>query len=220
MLAAFPEFEVVGECRDGREVLSAVETLAPDVLFLDVQMPELGGLDVVRHRSPAASPLVVFLTAYEEFAVDAFDVEAVDYLVKPVSEARFAASVGRLAQRLRGGATKQPPAIAVTTTRGTVVLPLDRVDWIEAADYYSRIWVGPRSYLRRESLAKLERRIARHGFARAHRHALVRVSGVSALRATSEGDLIAILASGVNVPVSRRRRRAFAAALRTQGEGS
>lgn len=217
LLAPYPEFTVVGECRDGREVLTALDTRTPDVLFLDIAMPELDGFEVIRRRTPERMPAVVFLTAYDRFAIRAFDAEAHDYLVKPVSEARFAATVRRLSRRLRNGAAGQPePAIVVSTARGTRVLPLREIDWIEAADNYARVWIGGRSYLLRESLGQLESRAVTHGFARAHRQALVRLGGVRALTTTPEGDLVAELACGDTVPVSRRRRAAFSAAVRTR----
>jgi two-component system LytT family response regulator len=218
LLAAFPEFVVVGECRDGREVLAALDTLSPDVLFLDIQMPEMDGFEVIRRRTPERMPAVVFLTAYDQFAIRAFEAEAHDYLVKPVSEARFAATIRRLMKRLGAGDGAGPsrdPGIVVTTARGTIVLRLREIDWMEAADNYARVWVGGRSYLLRESLGELERRVGAHGFARAHRQALVRIAGVRALRAEAH-ELVAVLACGAKVPVSRRRRAAFAAAVRSQ----
>jgi two-component system LytT family response regulator len=158
---------------------------------------------------------VVFLTAYDQFAVRAFEAEAHDYLVKPVSEARFAATITRLRKRLGGGAAREQ-GIFVSTPRGSRVLPLRAIDWIEAADNYARLWMGGRSFLLRESLGQLERRVAAHGFARAHRQALVRVAGVRALHAGEAGDLVAVLASGAKVPISRRRRAAFSAAVRAR----
>jgi two-component system, LytTR family, response regulator len=224
LLAPFPDFAVVGECRDGREVLAALDALKPDVIFLDVQMPEIDGFEVIRRRTPARMPATVFLTAYDQFAIRAFEAEAHDYLVKPVSEARFTATIKRLARRLSAGGAvaTRDPAIVVATGRGATVLPLREIDWIEAADNYARLWSGGRSYLLRESLGELERRVAPHGFARAHRQALVRVAGVRALR-PEEGrrgsrtapTLMAVLACGTKVPISRRRRVAFAAALRS-----
>ena len=104
LLAAYPEFSVAGECRDGRQTLEAIERLRPDVVFLDIQMPELGGLDVIRLRTPERMPAVVFLTAHDRYAISAFDVEAVDYLVKPVTEARFARAMRRVSARLAFGA--------------------------------------------------------------------------------------------------------------------
>ena len=215
LLAAFPEFTVVGECRDGREVLASLDALNPDVLFLDIQMPEIDGFEVIRRRTPERMPAVVFLTAYDQFAVRAFEAEAHDYLVKPVSEARFAATIKRLLKRLGDGAAHEQ-GIFVSTPRGSRVLPLREIDWIEAADNYARLWMGGRSFLLRESLGQLERRVAAHGFARAHRQALVRVAGVRALHAGEAGDLVAVLASGAKVPISRRRRAAFSAAVRAR----
>ncbi len=209
MLAPYAaDFTVAGECRDGREVLAALDRLDPDVVFLDIQMPEIDGFEVIRRR--ASMPAVVFLTAYDEFAIQAFEAEALDYLLKPVSEERFAATIERLTRRLRSTAT----SIAVPTTRGLTVLSLAEIDWIEAADNYARLWVGERSYLLRRSLAELEQRAAAHGFARAHRQALIRVSGVRALEEGASGELVAVLASGATIRVSRRRRAAFAAALK------
>jgi two-component system LytT family response regulator len=220
MLTPFTDFAIVGEARDGRETLAALAALQPDVLFLDVQMPEMSGLEVTR-RVSGARPLVVFLTAYEQFAVRAFDAEAADYLVKPVSEARFAATIRRLARRLATGGAAEEPTIAVSVPGGTKVIQTSEIDWIEAADYYARLWVGNKSYLIRESLAQLEERVGRHGFVRAHRQALVRVSGVRALRNAPEGEMMAVLRSGAAVPVSRRRRAAFVGAVKgiARGQG-
>jgi two-component system LytT family response regulator len=216
LLAAFPEFRVVGECRDGREVLAALDALRPDVVFLDIQMPEIDGFEVIRRRTPERMPAVVFLTAYDQFAIRAFDAEAHDYLVKPVSEARFAATMKRLAKRLWTGAAHDD-AIVVSMARGATVLPLREIDWIEAAGNYARLWIAGRSYLLRESLDHLEQRVIASGFARAHRRALVRVDGVRALHASDDGELVAVLACGAKVSVSRRRRSAFAAAVRDIG---
>lgn len=219
LLAAFPEFSVAGECRDGREALAALDTLSPDVVFLDVQMPELDGFEVVRRRTPDRMPAIVFLTAFDQFAIKAFDAEALDYLVKPVTERRFAATMKRVTRRLQSDGAPREPALVVTTPRGAVVVHLREIDWIEAADYYARLWVGARSYLLRESLDDLEKRVVRHGFARAHRRALVRVNGVRALQKQSGGELVALLASGAKVSVSRRKRASFVSAVRAAAAG-
>ena len=215
LLSAFPEFTVTGECRNGREVLAALDLLSPDVLFLDVQMPELGGFDVIRQRTQERMPAVVFLTAYDQYAIRAFDAEALDYLVKPVTEERFAATMRRVVKRLRAGAAGPPePTIVVPTARGALVLELREIDWIEAADYYVRVWVGGRSYLIRDSLDQLEQRIVAHGFVRTHRGALVRIAAVRALQASEPGELLAVLGSGARVPISRRRRASVVAAVK------
>jgi two-component system, LytTR family, response regulator len=218
LLAAFPEFTVAGECRNGAEVLTALDRVRPDVIFLDVQMPEVDGFEVIRRRTAERMPAVVFLTAYDQFAIRAFEAEALDYLVKPVSEARFAATMKRLLKRLRaGGAPGRAEGIEVGTPRGAVVLPLREIDWIEAAGNYARLWMGTRSYLLRESLDELELRVGAAGFVRAHRRAIVRTNGVRALHAGSAGELVAVLAGGARVRVSRRRRAAFRAAVKGEG---
>ena len=218
LLAAFPEFGVVGECRNGDEVLAALDVSRPDVVFLDIQMPGTDGFEVIRRRTPERMPAVVFLTAFDQFAIRAFEAQALDYLVKPVSEARFAATMKRLMRQLRATASAtREESIVVTTSRGATVLRVGEIDWIEAAGNYARLWNGGRSYLLRESLQQLEERLRSHGFIRAHRRALVRLDGVRELVWTNAGSLVALLGCGVRIPVSRRRRAAFAAAVRHLG---
>src|SRR5690349_7321845 len=116
LLAAFPEFGVAGECRNGAEVLAALEMSTPDVVFLDIQMPGIDGFEVIRRRTAERMPAVVFLTAFDQFAIRAFEAEALDYLVKPVSEARFAATMKRLMKRLRSAAVSTRDETIVVTT--------------------------------------------------------------------------------------------------------
>jgi two-component system LytT family response regulator len=220
LLAAFPEFAVAGECRNGAEVLEALNTSTPDVVFLDIQMPGIDGFEVIKRQTVQRMPAVVFLTAFDQFAIRAFETEALDYLVKPVSEARFAATMKRLEKRLRSSSkSPQQETIVVTTARGATVLHLNEIDWIEAAGNYTQLWVGARSHFLRESLQLLEERIQAHGFIRAHRSALVRLEAVRELRRTRTGGLVAVLGSGVRVPISRRRSASFTAALRQLSSG-
>jgi two-component system, LytTR family, response regulator len=229
LLAAHPDMEVAGECRDGREALDAIETLAPDLLFLDVQMPELDGFGVMREliarRGVDRLPMTIFLTAFEEFALDAFGVEAIDYLVKPVSEARFAAAMDRVRRRVAGGrpgstaaagsAERRSPAIdhlIVTTARGQRVVPLEEISWIGADDYYVAIHAGGRRHLLRESMSSLESRLDRSRFVRVHRAVIVQIGRVREVRATAD-DVVVVLDDGTRLPVSRRRRAALSAAL-------
>ena len=215
LLAEYPEFAVVGECRDGAEVLAALDATQPHIVFLDIQMPGLDGFEVIRRRTPEKMPAVVFLTAYDEFAIQAFEVEALDYLLKPVAASRFAATIGRLRRRLAAGVpTSREPALVVSTPRGAVVVPMREIDWIESADNYARIWTGGRSYLRREAMRSLEARVRPQGFVRAHRQALVRIDGVRELVASTDGRVYAALSTGERIPIARRRRAMFAAALK------
>src|SRR5262245_1022599 len=218
LLAAFPEFTVVGECRSGADVLASLDALEPDLIFLDVQMPGVDGFEVVRRRTPERMPIVVFLTAYDQFALEAFEAQALDYLVKPVTEARFAATMKRVLKQLRSGSAPPDPAIVVTTPRGATVLRVRDIDWIEAADNYARIWIGGRSYLLRESMRDLEARVRAQGFIRAHRRALVRIGAVRELTATDGGAFSAVLSCGTCVPVSRRLRAGFTAAVKGRGQ--
>jgi len=218
LLSAFPEFAVAGECRNGAEVLNALNASAPDVVFLDIQMPGIDGFEVIKQRTVERMPAVVFLTAFDQFAIKAFETEALDYLVKPVSEARFATTMQRVLRRLRSSSNSpREETIVVTTARGATVLHLNEIDWIEAAGNYSQLWVGTRSYFLRESLQLLEERVQKHGFIRAHRRALVRLDGVRELTRTRTGALSALLESGVRVPISRRRSASFTAAVRRLG---
>jgi two-component system LytT family response regulator len=215
LLAAYPAYAVVGECRDGAEVLAALDALAPDVVFLDVQMPGLDGFEVIHRRTPARMPVVVFLTAYDQYALRAFEAEAVDYLMKPVSESRFAATMQRVGRVL--AAAPNPPGLVVTTTRGQIIVELREIDWIEAAGNYARLWVGGRDHLLRESLGTLEQRLEPHGFLRAHRRALIRLGAIHELVGSADDGMLAVLARGVRIPISRRRRAAFASAVRALG---
>ena len=162
-------------------------------------------------------PIVVFLTAYDQFALRAFESQALDYLVKPVTEARFAVTMQRVGRQLRSAAQAGPePSVVVTTPKGATVLRARDIEWIESADNYARLWTGSRSYLLRKSMRDLERLVGTRGFVRAHRRALVRITAVKELTTTSRGGLIARLESGATIPVSRRLRPGFTAAMRRE----
>ena len=160
-------------------MLRALDALAPHVVFLDVQMPEIDGFEVIRRRADRCRE-VIFLTAYDEFAIRAFEAEALDYLVKPVSEERFAATIERLTRRLRKAEHRSPSRRRAES----VSFPSPRSTGSRPPTITRSLWVGERSYLVRRSLSELERGVAAHGFARAHRQALVRIAAVRALEET------------------------------------
>ena len=238
LLEAHEDVRVIGECRDGRETLRALQTQAPDLLFLDVQMPEVDGFGVLRAHGPERMPAVIFVTAYDEFAVQAFETHALDYLVKPVNDARFAAALSRVRERMRSAdalelarrlgalletsSTRETGSVGdhhrmrrllVPTPAGDLLLDVDEIDWIQAEDYYAAVHARGRRHLVRESLNMLEARLDPTRFVRVHRSAIVSVDRVRELRA-AHGESVLVLRDGTRVPVSRRRREQVATLLR------
>ena len=215
MLAEFPDFHVVAECRDAAELSAQLDIMKPHVLFLDIEMPGVDSLEVVRRRTPEQRPAVVLLTAYDAFALKALDAQAVDYLVKPLSAGRFAATIAQLRRQLTSGAAvAQAPGIVVSTARGSKVIRFDEIDWMEAQENFVRLWIGARSHLAREPMSGLEERATEHGFLRAHPGALVRVQVVRSISRTPDGEATALLTSGGRVPVSRGCRVELARAVK------
>jgi two-component system, LytTR family, response regulator len=231
LLAPYADVEIVAETRNGRETVRALRELKPDLLFLDVQMPELDGFDVLRVIGATFMPAVIFVTAYDEFAVRAFEAHALDYLVKPLEVARFAQALERMREQLRSAeavdlsrklaallATREKERarqrIVVPTSMGDLVIDADEINWIEADDYYAAIHARQGRHLIRESLASLEQRLDSARFVRAHRSAIVNVDRVREVR-NEHGETILLLCDGVRVPVSRRRRAQVTRLIRT-----
>jgi two-component system LytT family response regulator len=240
LLAPHRDVTVVGEARNGIEAVRALRSVRPDLIFLDVQMPELDGFGVLREVGPDAMPAVIFVTAHDDFAVRAFESNALDYLVKPVEEARFAQALQRTRDRLhsadalaisrqlsallaqqaaRSTDAGRPSRLLVPTSSGDLVLDVNEIDWIEADDYYAAVHARGRRHLIRESLASLEQRLDASQFVRAHRSAIVNIERVRQVRSASESaaETVLVLRDGTRVPVSRRRREQVAVALRRLG---
>lgn len=208
LLAPHADIEVVGECRDGSEALRDLTTLRPDLVFLDVQMPGLDGMGVVRIHGAERMPVTVFVTAHDEFAVRAFEAQALDYLVKPLSEARFRATITRVREQLR---VRSATRIAVPTETGDLLLDAGEIDWIEAEDDYAAIHSGPRRYRVRVPLAVLETQLDAARFARIHRSVIVRLDHVREMTSTKA----ILLRDGTELPVSRRRASRVRSLLRS-----
>ncbi len=234
LLTRYEDVTVVGECRSGTEAVEVLRATAPDLLFLDIQMPELDGFGVLRAVLPACPPAVVLVTAYDEFAVQAFEAEALDFLVKPFTDERFHQAVGRARRRLAleeasrmsralagllervgpggGAAIAEPPArrtrLLVTAGARTIAVPVSGIRWIEAEDYYARIHTDRGSYLLRESLGALERELDPAAFLRVHRSALVHTGSIREVRRHPAGRCVVVLTDGTRLPVSDRRRGA------------
>ncbi|MGH7612417.1 MAG: LytR/AlgR family response regulator transcription factor [Gemmatimonadales bacterium] len=212
LLATYPDIVVVGECRDGPEAVRALASLKPDLVFLDIQMPGLDGIGVTRIHGVERMPVTVFVTAHDEFAVQAFEAQALDYLVKPLSEARFRVTISRVLERMR---TRGRSRIAIQTGAGELLLDDGEIDWIEAQDDHAAIHAGANRYRVRQSLAAFESQLDPARFARVHRSAIVRLDHVRELKTDDAGgEAIVMLRDGTELPVSRRRLARIRARLR------
>lgn len=210
LLAADPEVELVAECAHGGEAVEAVSAHAPDVLFLDVQMPELDGFGVLAALPPEQIPTVVFTTAYDKYALAAFDVAAADYLLKPFDDARFAQALERAKARAREGGAEQSESLrrlAIHHLGRVDLLDVESIDWIEAADQYVKLHTRSGSHLARLSMAHLEESLDVEHFVRVHRSALVAIDRVRRLERDSSGTGRVLLDDGKDtwLPVSRSR---------------
>ncbi len=210
LLARDPDVELVGECGSGAEAVAAVRAQRPDLLFLDVQMPEVDGFDVLEQLGAEAPPAIVFVTAYDQHALRAFDAGALDYLVKPFTDDRFALALARAKARASRDAAPAPPdRLVVKSGRQLHVLPLAGIDWIESADYCVDLHVGERTYSLRRSMAAVEGELESAGFCRIHRTAIVNLARVRALAMGDDGELEVVLLDGRRLPTSRRHRAAL-----------
>lgn len=240
LLAQDPDIELVGEVGSGRQAVQAIDQLRPDLAFLDVQMPELSGFQVLAAVPPAAVPAVVFVTAYDRYALQAFEVHALDYLLKPFDDDRFFEALRRAKSHLQLAKVEElrrelmslladvegpkpapvvpPPAptdrLAIKDGSRVVFLRADEIDWIEAADYYVQIHAGPKSYLHRETMQSLERRLDPDRFVRIHRSAIVNRTRIRELRSGGRREAVVVLEGGATLKVARSQRDKLAV-LRT-----
>ncbi|MGD8869699.1 MAG: LytTR family DNA-binding domain-containing protein [Gemmatimonadales bacterium] len=226
LLSAFDDVEVVAECASGSEAIAAVAGSDPDVVFLDVQMPGMSGLEVVRAIGPERMPMVVFATAYDRFAIDAFEAHAVDYLLKPIDPERLQRTVEFLRGRLRAQreneaagrleevlARLDAPAyarkFAVKSGGAIHVIDVDAIDWVEADGNYVTFHVGARTYLHRETLQRVAARLDPGRFARIHRSSIVNVDRVRRLEPDRHGDYTVVMEGGEELTLTRTYRDGF-----------
>lgn len=216
-LEKIPNVEVVGQASNGFEAVKLAEELQPDVMFLDIQMPKLSGFEVLELLGERA-PAVVFCTAYDEFALRAFEVHAVDYLLKPVEPARLAEAVTRVEQRLAKRAP-QPSARALATAarppgkmlervlirqEGRVhVLPVERIDFVEAQDDYLEFAVAGKRYRKQQTMTDLESQLDPTRFVRIHRSFIVNIERLARIDLYGKDSWLAILSDGTKLPMSR-----------------
>lgn len=210
LLEKHPEIDVVGECDHAAAAVDAIRQTMPDLMFIDVQMPGATGFDVIRETGLDVVPVVVFTTAYAEYALAAFEAHALDYLLKPFSDQRFGEVMTRVARALDraqpASLSTRPRALTIREAGRTLVIPVAEIDWIEAEDYCTRIHAGPRRPLVRRSLQSLIDELAADGFVRTHRSAIVNLAKIRELRPLASGDSELSLADGTTVRVSRSYR--------------
>jgi two-component system LytT family response regulator len=210
LLARDPDIGVVGECASGMEAVAEIKRSKPDLVFLDVQMPEVDGFDVLEMLGADLPPVVIFVTAYDAYALRAFEAGALDYLLKPFDDPRFARALARAKDKLAHASPRMPrPAERlVVKNRGQVLfLNVSDIDWIEAAGYYTCLHVGPDTHILRRSLADLERDLGEETFVRIHRSLLVALDRIKALELGSGGEHELVLRTGARLRLSRRYKK-------------
>ena len=221
------DIDVLGECADGRDAVASITKHKPDLVFLDVQMPELDGFGVLEQLDRRAMPAIVFVTAYDQFALRAFEVHALDYLLKPFDSARFKKALERARERIQSPSSadlsrqvselladlktgsKQLNRLAIKSGGKVLVLRMEEIDWAEAADNYVNLHVGNESHLHRETMAALEARLPADKFMRISRSTIVNVDRIKELQPLFHGEYAVILRNGTTLTLSRSYRDAL-----------
>ena len=229
LLSAVPDIDLVKECGNGRDAVSIIRALEPDLVFLDVQMPELDGFDVLEQLTNHPLPIIIFVTAYDQYALKAFEVSALDYLLKPFDDARFhkalaqarrqieqqdASDLGRKLLTLMGTREARPDVVSpryltrlmIKTAGRVIFIRTEEIDWIEAYDNYLRLHVGDKAHLLRQTMNELEAALNPERFARIHRSTIVNLDRVNELHPHFNGEYLVILKDGTELKLSRSRR--------------
>jgi two-component system LytT family response regulator len=205
-----PNVESIVECESGAEAIETIRRWQPDLVFLDVQMPECDGFDVLELLGTDVPRIVIFVTAYDEYALRAFEAGALDYLMKPFDDARFRRALHRAKERLghAGAPERSPPKRLVVKTPGRLVfVNVADVDWVEAANYYACLHVGKETHIIRRTLAELEGDLGEEAFIRIHRSIIVNVDRIQGLELQSGGEYEVVLKSKARLKLSRRYRK-------------
>jgi two-component system LytT family response regulator len=215
LLRRDPEIEIVSECGSGVDAPKEIRRTQPDLLFLDVQMPECDGFDVLELLGKDVPCAVVLVTAYDQYALRAFEAGALDYLLKPFDNARFERALDRAKQKIASG-KDQPKKLELLTIKSAgqvVFVKQPEIDWIEAADYYAALHVGRKTHLLRRSISELEQDLDPAVFCRIHRSTIVNLNRVRGLKLNADGEYTVLLECGTSLRLSRRYRRQLQARL-------
>ena len=224
MLEGDPEVEIIGECASGREAVEAIRAMAPDLIFLDIQMPELGGFEVLESLKSDNVPYIIFATAYDQYAVRAFEVHALDYLLKPFDRERFEVAWKRaktlireekvsqrdehilaLLEELKAG-PKYLERLVIKTEGRVFFLDIDEIHCIESEGNYVRVYNGRKTYLLRETISGLESQLDPKKFLRIHRSSIVRIDKIKELQPWFHGEYHVVLENGKQLTLSRNYR--------------
>lgn len=231
LLERDPQIEIIGECRNGKEAVKAIESSHPDLIFLDIQMPEMDGFDVLDHVGAENVQAVVFVTAFDQYALKAFEVHALDYLLKPYDDFRFTQAlqraksqietreISKVSKRLlalleeRENQKILPPSrkpyltrLMVKLASRVVLLKVEDIDWIEADGNYAKLHVGKKAHLLREKMHDLESQLDPQRFVRIHRSIIVNLERIKELHPHFNGDYVVVLEDGRQLKLSRSRR--------------
>jgi two-component system, LytTR family, response regulator len=232
-LAGLRDAEIIDECESGRAAIEAIRSQGPDLVLLDIQMRDMTGLDVIRRLGPERMPPVVFITAYDEHAVEAFELNAVDYILKPFHQTRLLESIQRARERIVGRkdvdlgnrlralleAKQQrwPERLAVRYGERFEMVAVDSIDWIESANNYAQLHCGPKQHLLNETLTNLERRLDPAKFVRVHRGRIVNLSRIVVVHPLLAGSYELELRGGGRVTTGRHYRNAIHSLIKGQG---
>ena len=221
------DIEVIGECANGQQAMSAIESTSPDLLFLDIQMPEVNGLDLARTIQSTGTPAVVFVTAYDEYALRAFEVHALDFLLKPFSAERFRSALGhareQVSQRRKGAMVPKaadperraarPNRLMIKSGGRIHFVRMADIDWCEAQGNYVRVHVGPQEHLVRDTMSHLESELDPQQFVRIHRSTIVNVDRIQEMQSSFNGEYVVLLRTGTRLTLSRGYREILQARL-------
>lgn len=211
LLRRDPDIGSIEECASGAEAVEFIRRRRPDLVFLDVQMPECGGFDVLELLGTEVPQTMIFVTAHDEYALRAFDAGALDYLLKPFDDARFTRALSRAKEKIAHYAPQRPapPRLVVKSPRRLLFIDVPDIDWVEAASYYACLHVGRETHAIRRTMAELERDLGDGRFARIHRSTIVNLDRVRGIELQSSGEYAVVLQSGLRLHLSRRYRKAL-----------
>jgi two-component system LytT family response regulator len=223
LLRRDPDIGSIAECGSGLEAIEEIRKSKPELVFLDVQMPECDGFDVLELLGSDLPPTIIFVTAYDQYALRAFEAGALDYLLKPFDDARFGRALNRAKEKLALYLPPQPRAAGrlVVRSQGQVLfLSVEDIDWIEAAGYYACLHVGSDTHILRRSLSELEQDLGDEKFIRIHRSIVVNLERIRGLELQTSGEYEVVLKSKVRLRLSRRYRKRLQDRMGGDGSGS